>query len=110
EDFLNFLDAGAIGRWRPKLVIDYAYGPLCLLMPLVLGRLGCESTSLNAFLDPTRSLETWSNRRERAAQLGDVVNALHADLGLLMGSHGERFAAVDEQAEVVAGDDLLLAF
>jgi mannose-1-phosphate guanylyltransferase/phosphomannomutase len=27
-----------------------------------------------------------------------------------MGSHGERFAAVDEEGRVVAGDDLLLAF
>jgi mannose-1-phosphate guanylyltransferase/phosphomannomutase len=79
-------------------------------MPLVLGRLGCESTSLNAFVDPTRSLETWANHRHRITETGDVVNALHADLGLLMGSHGERFAALDEKGEVVGGDDLLVAF
>jgi len=110
EDFLNFLDATVISRWRPKLVIDYTYGPLCLLMPLVLGRLGCESTALNAYVDPTRSLETWSARRERLAEMADVVHALHADLGLLMGSHGERFAALDEKGESLLGDDLLLAF
>jgi len=110
EDFLNFLDAVAIAQWRPKLVIDYAYGPLCLLMPLVLGRLGCESTALNAYVDPTRSLESWSARRERVAEMADVVHALHADLGLLMGSHGERFAAIDEKGESLLGDDLLLAF
>ena len=110
EDFLNFVDGEAIARWGPKLVIDYAYGPLCLLMPLVLGRLGCESTALHAFVDPTRSLETWSARRERVAEMGEVVHVLHADLGLLMGSHGERFAAVDEEGEALVGDDLLLAF
>ncbi len=110
EDFLNFLEAGAIARWRPKLVIDYAYGPLCLLMPLVLGRLGCESTALNAFVDPSRAEDSWSARRERVREVGEVVHALHADLGLLMGSHGERFAAVDEQGEPLLEDDLLLVF
>ncbi len=110
EDFLNFLDATAISRWRPKLVIDYAYGPLCLLMPQVLGRLGCESTALNAFVDPTRSQEPWSSRSERVVEMGDVVPALKADLGLLMGSHGERFAVIDEIGEPVVGDDLLLVF
>jgi mannose-1-phosphate guanylyltransferase/phosphomannomutase len=79
-------------------------------MPLVLGRLGCESTALNAFVDPTRSLETWSSRSERVRSMGEVVRALHADLGLLMGSHGERFAAVDEEGQPLVGDDLLLVF
>ncbi len=110
EDFLNFLDEQAISRWRPKLVIDYAYGPLCLLMPQVLGRLGCESTALNAFVDPTRSEEPWSSRSERVVEMGDVVHALKADLGLLMGSHGERLAAIDETGEALVGDDLLLVF
>lgn len=110
EDFLNFVDAEAIRRWRPKLVIDYAHGPLCLLMPLVLGRLGCEATALNAFVDPTRSHEAWAARGERTAELGEVVRALHADLGLLMASHGDRFAALDEEGEALAGDDLLLVF
>jgi mannose-1-phosphate guanylyltransferase/phosphomannomutase len=110
EDFLNFLEGPEISRWRPKLVIDYAYGPLCLLMPMVLGRLGCESTALNAFVDPSRSEETWRSRAERVAEMADVVHALKADLGLLMGSHGERFATVDEAGAPLAGDDLLLAF
>jgi mannose-1-phosphate guanylyltransferase/phosphomannomutase len=79
-------------------------------MPLVLGRLGCEATALNAFVDPSRSEDVWPLRRERAKQMGEVVRALHADLGLLMASHGERFAAVDEQGEPLLGDDLLLAF
>jgi mannose-1-phosphate guanylyltransferase/phosphomannomutase len=110
EDFLNFLEAGEIARWRPKLVIDYAYGPLCLLMPLVLGRLGCESTALNAFVDPSRSEDSWLAQQERVREVGEVVHALHADLGLLMGSHGDRFAAVDEQGEPLLEDDLLLVY
>lgn len=110
EDFLSFLDARAIGRWRPKLVIDYAYGPLCLLMPMVLGRLGCDATALNAFVEPSRSEGIWARREERLTEVGDVVRALKADIGLFMGSHGDRFAAVDELGVPLVGDDLLLAF
>jgi len=110
EDFLSFVDGEAIRRRGPTLVIDYTYGPLCLLMPAVLGRLGCEATALNAYVDPTRAQETWSSHQRRASEMGEVVRALHADVGLLMGSHGERFAALDEKGEALVGDDLLLAF
>jgi mannose-1-phosphate guanylyltransferase/phosphomannomutase len=110
EAFLNLLDADAIRKWGPKLVVDYAHGPLCLLMPAVLGRLGCECTALNAFVDPTRSQEAWADRQARVADTGQVLQALHADLGLLVGSHGERFSAIDEQGMPVVADDLLEAF
>ena len=110
EDFLSFIDADAIRRRAPKLVIDYAFGPLCLLLPLVLGRLGCEATAVNAFLDPTRSYEAWQRRAHRVAELGDVVRALRADLGVLLGGHGDRLAATDEEGAPVMGDDLLLCF
>jgi len=110
EDFLNFLDADSIRYRASKLVIDYAFGPLCLLMPLVLGRLGCESTGVNAFVDPTRSHEAWLRREQRIDELAEVVRALRADLGVLMGGHGDRFVASDEQGQKVMGDDLLLCF
>jgi len=110
EDFLNFLNADEITRWRPKLVIDYAYGPLCLLMPMVLGRLGCDSTALNAFVDPARSEQVWSALGERLVQVGGVVHALKTEVGLLMGGHADRFAAADETGRPIAGDDLLLVF
>jgi len=110
EDFLNFLDADPIRRRAMKLVIDYAFGPLCLLMPLVLGRLGCESTGVNAFVDPTRSHEAWLRRDQRMDELGEVVQALRSDLGVLMGGHGDRFVACDEKGAKVMGDDLLLCF
>ncbi len=110
EGFLDFVDADTIRQWAPRLVVDYSYGPLCLLMPLVLGRLGCESSALNAFVDPERSYDAWERRDERMAQVGEVVRVLHANLGLLMGSHGDRFAAIDELGEPLFRDDLLLAF
>lgn len=110
ESFLDFVDSEVIRQWAPKLVVDYSYGPLCLLMPLVLGRLGCESTALNAFVDPVKSYDAWARREQRMTELGEVLLVLHANLGLLMGSHGDRFAAIDEEGVPFSGDDLLLVF
>jgi len=110
EHFLDFIDSEAIRRWAPKLVVDYSYGPLCLLMPLVLGRLGSESTALNAFVDPVKSFDAWANRAERMVELGEVLRVLHAQLGLVMSSHGDRFATIDEEGYPLSGDDLLLAY
>jgi mannose-1-phosphate guanylyltransferase/phosphomannomutase len=110
EGFLNFVGSEPIRHWGPRLVIDYSYGPLCLLMPLVLGRLGCESTALNAFVDPLRAYDAWASRQERMPELGAILLAMHANLGLVMGSHGDRLAAIDEGGQPLDADDLLLAF
>ncbi len=67
-------------------------------------------TAVNAFVDPVKSYDAWARREERMAALGEVLQVLHANLGLVMGSHGDRFAAVDEDGAGLSGDDLLLAF
>ena len=107
EDFLDFVDGDAISRARPKIVVDYAHGPLSLLMPVVLGQLGCESIALNAFVDPTRDPVTWEQLREQSAGLSDIVTAFRADLGVVIDGQGERMAVVDEQGHAVSGDELL---
>ncbi|NIM04875.1 MAG: NTP transferase domain-containing protein [Armatimonadetes bacterium] len=110
EDFLNFIDGGVIQSAGFKIVVDYAHGPLCLLMPLVLGRLGIESVALNAFVDPTRREASGLPLAEKAQELADVVAALHADLGVVADNPGERIWLVDEKGRPLAGDELLACF
>jgi len=107
EDFLDFVDGEAIRRARPKIVVDYAHGPLSLLMPVVLGQLGCESIALNAFVDPRRDPVTWEQLRAQSAGLSDIVIAFRADLGVIIDGQGERMAVVDETGHPVSGDELL---
>jgi len=110
EDFLNFVDGSAIQAAAPKIVVDYTHGALCLLMPVVLGRLGIESVALNAFVDPTRRHSSGPPNPEEARELADVVAALHANLGVVMDNPGERIWLVDENGDLLAGDDLLTCF
>jgi mannose-1-phosphate guanylyltransferase / phosphomannomutase len=106
EDFLNFVDSSAIQTAAPKIVVDYGFGALCLLMPVVLGRLGIESIALNAFVDPTRRLPE-GTYQERGKELADVVAALRADLAVVVDNPGERIWLVDEKGQPLYGDELL---
>lgn len=107
EDFLHFVDSGAIRRAAPRLVVDYAYGSLSLLMPVVLGRLGCDCAALHAFVDPTRETQAWSRQMSESAQLSELARALEAALGVIIDTHGERIAVVDDEGQPLGGDDLL---
>lgn len=107
EDFLSFIDSAAIQAMSPKIVVDYMHGALCLLMPVVLGRLGIESVSLNAFVDPTRRHAGGPPQSEQVKELADVVAALHANLGVVVNNPGERIWLIDELGTVLAGDELL---
>jgi mannose-1-phosphate guanylyltransferase/phosphomannomutase len=107
EEFLNFVDAEAIRRAAARIVVDYAHGPLCLILPVLLGRLGCDTIGVNAYVDPTKERVVWARRQQEVGQLRDVVLALKADLGVVLGAHGERFALLDEQGEPLLGDELL---
>ncbi len=109
EDFLNFIDGGVIQDAAPKIVVDYAHGALCLLMPVVLGRLGIESVALNAFVDPTRR-RVGPPTEPQARELADVAAALHADLGAVVDNPGERIWLVDEKGRPLAEDELLTVF
>lgn len=110
EDFLNFVDGEAIQGAGFKLVVDYAYGALCLLMPVVLGRLGVESIALNAFVDPTRRQAFGPPPEEKEKELADVVAALHANLGVVADNPGEHIWLVDERGQPLFGDELLACF
>jgi mannose-1-phosphate guanylyltransferase / phosphomannomutase len=107
EDFLNFVDGAAIQAVAPKIVVDYTHGALCLIMPVVLGRLGIESVALNAFVDPTRRHAIGPPEADQVKELADVVAALHASLGVVVDNPGERLWLVDEAGQQLAGDELL---
>lgn len=107
EDFLSFVGGAAIQAMTPKIVVDYMHGALCLLMPVVLGRLGIESVALNAFVDPTRRHASGPPDPQQAKALADVVAALHANMGVVVDNPGERIWLVDEQGQLLAGDELL---
>ncbi len=102
--FLQAVSVDVIRRARPKIVIDYAYGAATTIFPAILGRLGIDVISLNAFLDASKATRTPEELREELEQLAQIVVSLKAHLGVMLDPSAERLTLVDERGEIVAGE------
>lgn len=108
ESFCSNLDLNQLKEAGFKVVVDYGSGGASVVLPRILGRVGCESVSLNAHLDPVRAREFSFDAKLRVKQLSDIVTTLRADLGVALDPDGERLVLVDDQGETIQGPSLLL--
>jgi mannose-1-phosphate guanylyltransferase / phosphomannomutase len=99
--FLQAIDREALRRAHVRAVIDYAHGAAATIFPAILGRLGLEVISLNAFLDASKTTRTPEEVRRALEQLGQIVVSLKADLGILMDPSAEKVTLVDERGEIL---------
>lgn len=102
------LDIDLIVAREFKVVFDYGYGAASLILPTLLGKLGCEVLSLNAYTDEKMLIHSRPPREESLNRLGEVVKSFNADLGLLFDNAAERMALVDDRGNPVTGADLLV--
>lgn len=106
---LEKVDVETVAAVGFKVVFDYGYGAASLIMPGILGKLGCEVLSLNAYTDEKRLLTARPSREESLKRLGEVVASFKADLGLMFDNGAEKLAVVDDLGVSLAGSDLLVA-
>jgi mannose-1-phosphate guanylyltransferase/phosphomannomutase len=107
---LDAVDAEAIRRRSPKIVIDYAWGSTVLTGPVVLGRTGAEVLAVNAVLDESRSTLTEEQAEAGAVRLAALVRSSGADLGAMLDSTGERVRLIDGRGRLVPLNQALLAY
>ncbi len=107
QQFYSALKVRDIERRRFTVVVDYAYGRIATVLPEILGRLGCEVISLNAYSDWNRAPKTPVERQALMYNLSQVVLTLRADLGVMLYSDGERIALVDEKGHAMQEANLL---
>ena len=104
DGLLRFIDREVIRGAKFKIVLDYAFGSASAIFPSVLGQLGVEVISLNAYLDERRISKTTEEFRRALEQLSNIVRTLGADLGLLFDTGGEKIFLVDDKGEILSGD------
>jgi mannose-1-phosphate guanylyltransferase/phosphomannomutase len=104
DGLLRSVDRDAIRRARFRVVLDYAFGAASAIFPSVLGELGVDVISLNAYLDETRISKTADEFRRSLEQLSNIVRTLAADLGVLLDTGGEKLFLVDDKGEILSGD------
>ncbi|MDJ1180274.1 mannose-1-phosphate guanyltransferase [Roseofilum sp. BLCC_M91] len=102
--FEKHLNLEAIETVSSKVVIDYAFAVSGAVLPQLLAKFGCDAVVLNASLNPKPlSLE---EQEELLNQLGRVVVALNATMGVQVSSNGEKFILIDETGTAIRGEML----
>ena len=104
------IDVEAVRTFAPKAVVDYAFGPVALVGPAVLGRLGCDVLTVNGFADESRPVLVAEDVERLLAHLSDLVRNSGSDVGVLLEPGGEVGHLVDDHGRVVDPQDALLAF
>ncbi|MGD2180929.1 sugar phosphate nucleotidyltransferase [Lusitaniella coriacea] len=104
KSFEKYLNVEAIRNSRSKVVIDYVYAVSGAILPVLLAKFGCDAVVLNASLSE-RALST-EEREGLLKQLGQVVEALKANLGVQVSANGEQLILVDEAGLPIRGEIL----
>ncbi|MEA5532556.1 mannose-1-phosphate guanyltransferase [Crocosphaera sp. XPORK-15E] len=102
QTFETQLDVEAIHNSESKIVIDYVYGVSGAILPQLLTKFGCDAIVLNASLRQT-TIST-EERESLLRQLGQVVEAVKANLGVQVSANGEQFILVDESGLSIRGE------
>jgi len=106
--FLKAVKVDIFQNTKMKIVIDYAFSSASLILPDILGRLGLEVVSLNAYLSPQRVTKTPEEFQTALDRLSTIVLTLKADAGFLIDTGAEKVFMVDEKGQRVSNDVSLL--
>lgn len=102
--FEQRLNTTAVRDGNFKVVIDYVYAVSGAVLPQLLNKFGCDAVVLNASL---RQIGPNPDEREELLkQLGPVVEALKANLGVQVAANGEQLILVDETGSAIRGEQL----
>ena len=91
-----------------KVVIDYAFSSASLILPDILGRLGIEVVSLNAYLSAQRVTKTADDFQGALDRLSTIVVTLKADAGFLIDTGAEKAFIIDEKGNRIPNENALL--
>jgi len=108
EGLLNFINSEQIKKGNFKIVIDYSYSAASVIFPQILGKLGVDVISLNAFVDETRLSKDEQVITASLRQLSNIVQSLNANFGVMIDVGAEKFFIVDETGRILS-DDIALA-
>ena len=107
EGFFHNIKTEGVKQRKFKVVGDFAFGRLASIYPSMLGRMGCDLISLNAYPDVNKTPKDPAGRSELLANLKQIVQTLTADIGVLFEADGERLTLIDEKGRVIEGSNLL---
>ena len=106
--FLKAVDTPLVQSSKIKIVIDYAFSSASMILPDILGRLGLEVVSLNAYLSAQRVTKTTEDFQTSLDRLATIVLTLKADAGFLIDTGAEKVFIVDDEGKRIPNETALL--
>ncbi len=104
QRFEDHLNIGALMNSGSKVVIDYAYAVSGAVLPTILNKFSCDAVVLNASLK--QNSPVGQEKESLLLQLGHVVEALSASMGVQVAANGEQLTLVDESGLAIYGERL----
>lgn len=108
DGLLKIIDQDLIRKEQFKFIVDYAYGGSSLILPHIIGKIGCNVVSLNAFTDEDRPSSRGVNFNQSLEELASSIKIFKADFGVFVDSASERIYLVDEKGNWVKPETVLL--
>ncbi|MBI1922139.1 MAG: mannose-1-phosphate guanyltransferase [Geobacter sp.] len=107
DGFKRALNRDVFRSCTSKVVVDFNHSPASLVLPSILGDLGCEVIALNAHLDEERGARAASDRVKGLQQLSKIVSTLEAGAGFWIDPTAECVTLVDETGKIYAPEEFL---
>ncbi len=104
EDLLGKLDLEAVRGAALKVVIDYNNGASAMLLPRLLQEMNCNVIPLDASPAEIVTEQDDGAFRGHLHEMGVIVSAVQARLGVFIDTPGERCFLIDESGAVLDHD------
>ncbi|MBE0645103.1 MAG: NTP transferase domain-containing protein [Bacteroidetes bacterium] len=104
ERFLSTLNHELVSSKSFNIVIDYSYGIASSIFPNILGKLGAEVISLNAYIDRTRLTRSREEFSAACQHVSGIVRSLSNVLGILLDAGAEKVFLADETGNFLDED------
>jgi mannose-1-phosphate guanylyltransferase / phosphomannomutase len=110
QHFLSELPVQVMAERRFNLVVDFAYGTTVEVLPRLMGALGAELVSIDAYAAPGRLSRSDEEFQEGMQRLSGIVKSIRADLGVWIDPGGEVIYLVDGSGRVLSNELTQAAF
>jgi mannose-1-phosphate guanylyltransferase/phosphomannomutase len=101
EAFLTSVEAARIRDRKFKIVVDYSHGSTADTLADILNKLNVDVVPLNARMDESKLSVLMDDFQAHLRQMGAIVKAVGADLGVMLDVAGEKIFLVDEQGTIL---------
>jgi mannose-1-phosphate guanylyltransferase/phosphomannomutase len=107
EQLLRQVDVERIRARRFRIAVDYSFSSAALVMPALLRQLRVQSFAAHTFMDPDEEAIRSADLSAFTSHSRRLVEAMGADLGVVLDNAAERIILIDEKSRELPADTTL---